>query len=124
MCVKQPEALNTEFEQHLTEALRPVAAPDGFADRVMARVHSPAAARAKVVTMPLRARPWIGGAIAAVLLVGVYTGVHTGEQAHQRRERERAERAQQQFDAGMRITDQTLEHVRLQLQQAGIGAGE
>jgi hypothetical protein len=120
MSVKQPEELNTEFEQNLTEALRPVAAPDGFADRVMARVQLPAPVRAKVVTMPLRARPWISGAIAAVLLVGVYSG----EQAYQHHQRVRAERAQQQFDAGMRITDETLEHVRMQLQQAGITAGE
>ena len=71
-----------------------------------------------------RARPWISGAIAAALLVGVYTGVYTGEQAHQRHQREKAMRAEQQFDEGMRITDATLEHVRLQLQQAGVTAGE
>ena len=124
--MKQPEeALNPEFEQNLTDALRPVAAPDGFADRVMARVQAPAGA--KVIRMPLRARLWINGAIGGAIAAGLLIGAYTGEQAHQRHERyerQRAERAQQQFDAGMRITDQTLEHVRVQLQQAGITIGD
>ena len=118
--MKQPEELNIEFEQKLAEALRQVAAPEGFAERVMARSQEQPATRGKVLTMPLRSRPWISGAIAAVLLVGIYGG----EQIHQRHQREQAERAQQQFDAGMRITDQTLDHVRLQLQQAGISLGD
>jgi tellurite resistance protein len=120
MCVKQPEESFTKFEQELAQAMRAVDPPEGFADRVMARAQSPAPAEAKVVRMQPRARPWIGGAIAAALLLGVYTG----EQAHQRRQREKAIRAEQQFDEGMRITDATLEHVRLQLQQAGIMAGK
>ena len=104
--------------------MRPVDPPEGFADRVMERAQSPARAEAKVVRMHPRARPWISGAIAAALLAGVYTGVYTGEQAHQRHQREKAIRAEQQFDEGMRITDATLEHVRLQLRQAGVTAGE
>ena len=118
--MKQPEESFTKFEQELAQALRAVDPPEGFAERVMARAQSPAPAQAKVVRMQSRARPWIGGAIAAALLVSVFTG----EQAHQRRQREKAIRAEQQFDEGMRITDATLEHVRLQLQQAGIAAGE
>ena len=124
MCVKQPEELNSEFEQNLTEALRPVAAPGGFADRVMARVHAPSATEAKVIRMPLRSRAWINGGITGAIAAALLVGVYTGEQTHQRHQRERAERAQQQFDAGMRITDETLEHVRVQLQQAGIRVGD
>jgi tellurite resistance protein len=120
MCVKQPEEFS-EFEQELAQAMSAVDPPEGFAERVMARVQSPAPAKAKVVRMQPRVLPvWLSGAIAAALLVGVYTG----EQAHQRHQREKAIRAEQQFDEGMRITDETLEHVRLQLQQAGIPAGE
>ena len=118
--MKQPEESFTKFEQELAQAMRAVDPPEGFAERVMVRAQSPAPAEAKVVRTQPRARRWIGGAIAAALLVGVYTG----EQAHQRRQREKAIRAEQQFDEGMRITDATLEHVRLQLQQAGITAGE
>ena len=123
--MKQPEALDSEFELQLKEALRSVAPPEGFADRVMARAHAPAPAT--IIRMPLRARPWVRGMISGAIAAGLLVGVYTGEQAHQRHERyerQRAERAQQQFDTGMRITDQTLEHVRVQLQQAGIAVGD
>ena len=99
--------------------MRAVDPPEGFADRVMARAQLPAPAQAKVVRMQPRARPWISGAIAAALLAGVYVG----DQMHLHHERERAELAQQQFETAMRITDETLDHVRLQLQQAGVRIG-
>jgi hypothetical protein len=38
--------------------------------------------------------------------------------------RERAEEAQRQFEAGMRITDAALEHTREQLQRAGVLVGD
>jgi len=117
--VNQPEDVNTEFEQNLTQALRPVEVPEGFADRVMARTQS-APGLAKVIRMPLRSRAWASGAIAATLFAGVFFG----GQAHERHERRKAEQAQQQFDAAMRITDETLDHVRLQLQQAGVTVGD
>ena len=116
--MKQPEELNTEFEQNLTQALRPVDAPAGFADRVIARSKAPAPA--KVIRMPLRTRAWASGAIAAALVAGVFVG----QQSHMRHQRVEAERAQQQFEAGMRITDQTLDHVRQQLQEAGVATGD
>lgn len=121
----QPEELNQpdesfkQLEQYLTEALRRVDAPEGFADRVMARARR-APARAKILTMPLRARAWLGGAIAAALLAGVFVG----DQVHERRERERADTAQRQFEAGMRITDAALEHTRDQLRRAGVLVGD
>jgi len=117
--VNQPEDVNTEFEQNLTQALHPVEVPEGFADRVMARTQS-APGLAKVIRMPLRSRAWASGAIAATLFAGVFFG----GQAHERHERRKAEQAQQQFDAAMRITDETLDHVRLQLQQAGVSVGD
>jgi hypothetical protein len=127
--VNQPEELNyseessPEFERQLTHALRQVDPPAGFADRILARAESPAEpqtpTRAKVVAMPSRLRLWTSGALAATLLVAAVLT----QQTHERHERERAEVAQQQFDAAMRITDQTLEHVRQQLQQAGVQIG-
>jgi methionine-rich copper-binding protein CopC len=120
MSVKLPEDLNQpelspDFEQRLTQALRHVAPPDGFADRILAQAQPAAPVHAKVLTMPSRLRLWASGAIAATLLVAGIT-----QQIHARHQRQQAERAQQQFDAAMRITDTTLDHVRQQLEDAGV----
>jgi len=116
--LNRPEESFAEFEQHLTVALQRVDPPEGFADRVMARAALAGSAPAKVIRMRPR-RAWASGAIAAAVLVGALGG----EQVRLRHQRERAERAQRQFDTAMRITDQTLEHVREQLQQAGVTVG-
>ncbi len=121
----QPDELNeqgesfAELEEYLTHALQRVDAPKGFADRAMARAR-PAPARAKVLMMPSRVRVWVSGAIAAALLAGVLVG----DQVYMRRQRERAEEAQRQFEAGMRITDAALEHTRQQLRRAGVLVGD
>jgi hypothetical protein len=121
--LNQPEELNdggesfAELERYLAEAMRRVDAPEGFADRVMARTR-PAPGKAKILRMPVRTRAWVTGAIAAMLLAGVLVG----DQVHARRER--AEEAQRQFEAGMRITDAALEHTREQLQRAGVLVGD
>jgi hypothetical protein len=120
MSVDQHEKTLTKFEQELTQAMRGVDPPEGFAERVLARAEACEAPRARVLAMPRHLRLWASGAIAAALVVGVVAG----EQTHLRHERERAELAQQQFEAGIRITDATLEHVRLQLAQAGVRFGE
>jgi hypothetical protein len=129
--VNQPEELNPSqallpeseavFERQLTQALRPVAAPAGFADRTMARLQSAAPVTAKVIAMqPRPHRLWTSGALAATLLIATVLT----QQTHARHQRQQeAERAQQQFEAGLRITDTTLEHVRQQLQQAGLQIG-
>ena len=111
----------TQFERVLTQAMRGVDPPEGFAERTMARAQAQASERprAKILTMPRRMRSWATGAIAATLLAGVFVG----DQVHVRRQRERAELAQQQFEQGIRITDETLDHVRMQLQQAGVVDG-
>lgn len=114
--MNQPEETLTKFEQELTEAMRAVDPPEGFAERTMARAQANEQPPAKVLAMPGRLRLWAGGAIAAALLAGALVG----EQVHLRHEREQKEMAQQQFEAAMRITDQTLESVREQLAQAGV----
>ena len=128
--MNQPEDLNqseesnqpgdsfAELEQYLTQALQRVDAPEGFAERTLTRIQSLAPVRAKVITMAPRARFWASGAIAAVLLAGVFS-----EQTYVRHQHEQAELAQQQFDAAIRITDKALEHTREQLERAGVRIG-
>jgi hypothetical protein len=117
----QPEELNqgefAELERELRRALQRVDAPQGFAERTMARARGAGAPRGRLLVMPSRLRTWGSGAIAAVLVAGVFIG----QQVHERRERERTEAAQEQFEAAMRITGETLDQTRLQLQEAGVG---
>jgi hypothetical protein len=109
-----------QFEQDLTRALRRVDAPEGFADRVMARAREQQRPPARVFVMQRRQQAWLGGAIAAALLLGVFGA----EQIEQRQQRERAMMAQQQFEAGIRITDDALDHARDQLERAGVEVGK
>ncbi|HEX9201303.1 MAG TPA: hypothetical protein VF865_17215 [Acidobacteriaceae bacterium] len=124
--LNQPEEFNepgesfAEFEQYLTKALRRVDAPQGFVERTMARAEGSGAPRGKILMMPSRLRVWSSGAVAAALVAGVFVA----ERTHIRREREKAEFAQQQFEAAMRITGETLQQTRLQLQQAGVPFGD
>jgi 2-polyprenyl-3-methyl-5-hydroxy-6-metoxy-1,4-benzoquinol methylase len=129
MSVNQPEELNnpeeffpeheSDFEQQLARALHHVDPPKGFADRTLAHLQPSAPARLRVVTMTPRPRRWASGALAATLVVAAILT----QQTHARHQRQQAEIAQQQFDAAMRITDNTLEHVRQQLQRAGVQIG-
>ncbi len=100
------------FKQELRQAMRPVEAPEGFAERVLRRMEqSPAQ------VLPMRARPvwrWAGGALAASLLVGA-AGTWA-EREHRRRQQEEAER---QFAVAMQVTSHALEQSREQLSRAG-----
>ncbi len=109
----------SRFEEELMRALRPVDAPEGFAERVLERAAQPVPQRARVLVMPRRVRVWAGGAIAATVLAGVFAT----HEVRLRNRREQAERARQQFEAGLRITGDTLDDVRRQLQQAGVTLG-
>lgn len=140
-----PDAL----EVALATALRRVDAPEGFAERVlasMAAAPTPSAAapadRAVSKAPPrlphrlpdrlpnrlpemrwpaLHGRAWLGGAIAAVLLLGAFGAE---QQQHRRLQRERSELATRQFEAALRVTDQALRQTRRQtrrqLRQAGL----
>ena len=118
--MKQPEELNAEFERNLTEALRLVDPPEGFAERIMARALASEQPRARILAMRPSVCAWMSGAIAAALLAGVFVA----DEVHVRRQRERGELAQQQFEAGLRITDEALQHTREQLARAGVRFGE
>jgi hypothetical protein len=119
MSVDQSEEQLSRFEEELSGAMRRVDPPEGFAERVMARARANDKPRARIVRFPHRTRVWVSGAIAAALLAGVFVA----EQMRLRQERERTELARQQFEAAMRITGETLEQARQQLQQAGVRVG-
>ena len=67
----------------------------------------------RIFAMP-RPRAWMGGAIAAVLAMGIFVGAHVHE------EHERRVVARQQFETAERITDETLARTRAELEQRGI----
>ena len=115
----QPAEPLAEVEEYLTKALRPVDPPASLTERILAQAESTRLVPAKVVTMPVRTRVWASSAIAAALVAGFLIG----GQIHVRRERQKVEVAQRQFDAALKITSDTLEQTRRELQQAGIDIG-
>ena len=115
----QPAESLVELEQYLTQALRPVDAPVSLTERILARAESARSAKANAVRMWTRPRVWASGAIAAAIVAGVLIG----GQIHERRERQKVELAQHQFEAALKITSDTLEQTRQELQQAGIDLG-
>lgn len=121
-----PELKLAEFELQLARAMSRVDAPEGFAARVMECAASPAESAQKVVVMRPRFRlprlqAWTGGAIAAMLALGMFGT----EQLHQRHEREQqAALANQQFAMAVQVTDHALAQTREQLQRAGLNLSE
>jgi hypothetical protein len=120
MSVNQSDENNPEFETYLTRAMRPADPPAGFAARLLAKAAAETTASPKVVVMHRRTPAWLSGAIAAALLTGTFVAEHN----YERRQQQRAQQAQQQFNAAMRITGETLDQTRQQLQQAGIQFGD
>lgn len=112
------DQMRTE-EAELRERMKRVAAPAGFAERLMARAEAePKRGKVLLFRSPT-ARAWMGGAIAAALTLGVFVG----SEVHERRERQQAQ-VQQQFDTAMQVTDQALDRTRDKLAKAGITLGE
>jgi len=123
-----------EFEQALSRAMQRVEVPAETSAKLLAlaqeaeqkRVHAGDGLRlirfsnsGRVLAMPRlpQTRAWMGGAIAAVLAMGVFAGAHIHEQ-HEQHERQMM--AQQQFEAAERITDETLARTREQIERKGI----
>ena len=113
----------TDFEKQVAKALQRVDAPEDFAERVMQRaeaesfVVSARAPRLWVMPKPWRwmMSPWAGGAVAALLVAGVFgTGLHV-HHVH-----ERQAEATQQFEQATQITDRALERARERLRKAGV----
>jgi hypothetical protein len=105
---KSPES----FENELRRRLRPVDAPAGFAERLMAAL--PAAQEPKVIALrPAAARPSLRqfgmpAALAASLMVAVFLGVHVANDRALREER-RGIAASQQLMQALRVTSQKLD---------------
>ena len=117
-----PDLKLAEFELQLARAMRRVDAPEGFAVRVMDRAASPVEVEQKVLVIRPRSglwrlQAWMGGALAAVLALGMYGA----EVLHQRREQAKAD---QQFAVAVQATDHALAQTREQLQRAGLKLGE
>ena len=113
-----------EFEAQLVRELRRVDAPEGFALRVLDRVSDrKTPLRARVLMMPawtFKPRVWVGGAIAAALVLGCFAA----KQVRARQQQEKAELAQQQFETAMRVTDHALGQTRAHLERAGFKLGD
>jgi len=117
--VRKFDEVQDEFEQELGRRMRRVDPPEGFAERLLERAAAQTPLRAKVLTMPRRTvfRAWIGGAIAAALVTGVFVG-------EQRLQERKAEVARQQFETAMRVTDRALDPTRASLQRVGLALGD
>ena len=105
------ENFANELERELRRRLRPVDAPEGFAERLMAAL--PAERKPAVVAfVPKAARParqfGVPAALAASLLGAVLFGMH---QANDRALREQQEgiAASQQLMQALRVTSQKLD---------------
>ena len=120
----------TDFEKQMAKTLRQVDAPEGFAERVMRRAEAENFATSTHVSEArhgapgwfefLRswhwmASPWAGGAVAALLVAGVFL---TGTRVHE--EHVKQAQATQQFEQATQITDRALEHTREKLRKAGV----
>lgn len=101
--------LEQSFEQELRAALQPRSAPEGFADRVLARLD--ALPRHEPAPWPIRTirNRVVRGAIAALLLMSVGIG---GYFERQRQRQIAGEHARQQVLLALRITSSTLQDVR------------
>ncbi len=112
-----------DFEKQMAKALQRLEAPENFAQRVMQRAEAgsfAACAQArKGWSLPASWRwmmsPWAGGALAALLVAGVFV---TGARMHQ--EHAKQAQATQQFEQATQITDRALEHAREKMRKAGV----
>src|SRR5262245_44022913 len=94
--------MSTDFEDQLRKALPPVDPDEGFADRVMSRIESAPAARARR-WMPQRFRGWAAALAASVVLA--VTLVHVWQVDRERRGLE----ARRQLLEALHITGQKLD---------------
>ncbi|HEU5135802.1 MAG TPA: hypothetical protein VFU13_11705 [Steroidobacteraceae bacterium] len=103
---KPPES----FEDELRRRLRPIDAPEGFAERLMAALP---AQRKPAVVQPGAARPslrqfGLPAALAASLLVAVFLGVHVAND-RALREQQLGIAASEQLMQALRVTSEKLD---------------
>ena len=104
--------MTEDIENELRRRLRPVEAPEGFADRVMRAL--PADVKPAVITaLPTPRRSWMRQfgmptALAASLLAAVMLGRYSAEQRELRAEREGLEASRELMQA-LRLTSDKLD---------------
>lgn len=99
-----------DLEQQLRAALRPVAAPDGLAERIVRRAEARGTARRKPVTQHVWLR-W--GALAAMLTIGTFGGLKWNTQRQARQVE--ALRAAEQFTLAMNIATRKISRLQKNL---------
>jgi len=95
-----------EMDEQLKRALQRCEPPDGFAERVLARVGREPSPTAKHLAWTLWHRPALRWATAAALVAVAATGI--GYHIHQRKEEAEAKTAKQQVMLALRITGSKL----------------
>ncbi len=123
--------MNENFENELRNALRPVDAPEGLADRIMRSLPPREVAAPTVVPDPVRApeapvraprRYWMPGALAASLLVAVLVGTHMAEVRDERIAREEGLAARRELLQALRLTSEKLDLAYQAVQTPAKGA--
>ena len=103
--------MNENFEDDLRRRLRPVHAPEGFAERLMAAL-PPEKKSAVVAFIPKASRPvrqfGVPAALAASLLGAVLFGMHAANDRALREQQEGIAASQQLMQA-LRVTSQKLD---------------
>ena len=109
--------MTEELENQLRRALRPVDAPEGFAERLMQRLPPPQNKEPVLVVLPRRAQPpsrryGVPAALAASLVAAVLLGQQLADHRIQSQiAREQAEglAAKQELLQALRVTSQKLD---------------
>ena len=109
------------WEESLREALRRKAAPEGFADRVLARIRELPVREKRPWFRAFIARPALRGA-AAVLCLAIAGSVAYREQ--QQRQRRQGEIARMQVKQALRIASVKLNAARRMVQQVNQGTAQ
>ncbi len=104
--------MTEDFENELRRRLRPVDAPEGFAERVL-RALPERALPATVTVLPARRRSWMQqfgmpAALAASLLVAVMLGRYSAEQREKLAEQRGLEASRELMQA-LRLTSDKLD---------------
>lgn len=105
-----------QLERELREGLAAKAAPDGFSQRVMARLDASPSLRSNRPRAWFPSMHWPALAVLAAVLLAVIAG---GQWERQREQRIAGERARAQVILALHITASTLNAVQQKIQQSG-----
>ena len=109
--------MNDDIENQLRRALRPVEAPEGFAERLLKRL--PEREKPVVVTLPVATRrPSRNFALPAALAASLVLAVVLGQQLSQQRdERLAQQRAEAELEAGRAASREIMQALRVTSQK-------